>query len=911
MVRHLEYCVPFKNGVSPSKRQRKENITFYNSVNHDNFSYKQDENNTPNNDDESKLSSIETDIEINNFNFNKHETLTSVNAPGADTNNDQEIESNMGRMGTYTLTDKQHEFEIDVLKFCKKIDAPLYAYDELMKLLDKHKVLNSIIPGSINSRSSLINSVKNKHPFLKKTEPMIKNVILEDGSKIEVVTFDFLGMLTSLLNDKKCMKDENLTFPGNSPYSHPRETGERNEFHSGQWYQDIWKKRWKNRGDFVLGIIFFIDKTFTDVYGRLNLLPVQFTLTMFNQRTRAQYHAWRPLGYINDLKTINDLDTTEIPTRLKSERNLRNFHAILKVILQSLGTVQRKGRIKFNMEYRGVTYYLNLIPIVGPIIGDSEEHDVLVGRYGSYTRVQRICRYCDCHFDDSDNPYYEYTYTKQKDIMSIVLNNTEEEGRDILKKISYHNIRNAFNDLDLGDEDRGLHGLCPAEILHCVRLGLFKMAVSCFFKLFQPSIKKYMDKLLNVLSNQFSHQSDRDVPRTSFSFVISDLTKITAGEWTGIILLLTTALLTNAGHYICRLASIDDLTRNQYIKLFDRLLILEKWLQSTEGYTVVDLENLKTKLLEFLVNYKKICKRQEGNEMKILKYHMMTHLVDDILRLGAPQNVNGGPCESNFIPQKREAKRTQRRADTFIGQIASRIHENLIFSHAVGENQSCEDDGDKKVGDNIPVGGRRYWIELNSDSQEPEIKWKRQKSEQQTYDQSIVDFVFREMSLGEEDTIQCFTEHKVNGRIFRADSSYRGKESWYDWVTVVWQKENGSQVHMLARLHMFLDCSTKRYETERLVSGISVEGGQIYAVISSIREEYPSPKGVSKLFLRGTIYKERNSDIYYVVSVDTIDANAFVVYDVLEEDLRLDKDTVLIMKPCETWKDGISIIDNF
>ena len=180
------------------------------------------------------------------------------------------------------------------------------------------------------------------------------------------------------------MKDENLTFPGNSPYSHPRETGERNEFHSGQWYQDIWKKRWKNRGDFVLGIIFFIDKTFTDVYGRLNLLPVQFTLTMFNQRTRAQYHAWRPLGYINDLKTINDLDTTEIPTRLKSERNLRNFHAILKVILQSLGTVQRKGRIKFNMEYRGVTYYLNLIPIVGPIIGDSEEHDVLVGRYGKY-----------------------------------------------------------------------------------------------------------------------------------------------------------------------------------------------------------------------------------------------------------------------------------------------------------------------------------------------------------------------------------------------------------------------------------------------------------------------------------------------------------------------------------------------
>ena len=80
-------------------------------------------------------------------------------------------------------------------------------------------------------------------------------------------------------------------------------------------------------------------------------------------------------------------------------------------------------------------------------------------------------------------------------------------------------------------------------------------------------------------------------------------------------------------------------------------------------------------------------------------------------------------------------------------------------------------------------------------------------------------------------------------------------------------------------------------------------------MISSIKEEYPSPKGVSKLFLHGTMYKERNSIIYYIVSVDTIDSNAFVVQDVLEDDLRLYKDAVLIMKPCETWMEGISIID--
>ena len=107
-------------------------------------------------------------MEINDFSFNTHETLTSVIAPEATTLNDQEIDSYIGRIGTDTLPDKQYEFEMDILKFCKKIDAPLYAYDELMKLLDKHKVLNTIIPGSINSRLSLINAVKNKHAFKKK-----------------------------------------------------------------------------------------------------------------------------------------------------------------------------------------------------------------------------------------------------------------------------------------------------------------------------------------------------------------------------------------------------------------------------------------------------------------------------------------------------------------------------------------------------------------------------------------------------------------------------------------------------------------------------------------------------------------------------------------------------------------------
>ena len=45
--------------------------------------------------------------------------------------------------------------------------------------------------------------------------------------------------------------------------------------------------------------------------------------------------------------------------------------------------------------------------------------------------------------------------------------------------------------------------------------------------------------------------------------------------------------------------------------------------------------------------------------MKLLKFHVLRHLIDDIERFGCPQNYNGGPCEANFKPQKHMAKLTQ------------------------------------------------------------------------------------------------------------------------------------------------------------------------------------------------------------------------------------------------------------
>ena len=58
--------------------------------------------------------------------------------------------------------------------------------------------------------------------------------------------------------------------------------------------------------------------------------------------------------------------------------------------------------------------------------------------------------------------------------------------------------------------------------------------------------------------------------------------------------------------------------------------------------------------------------------------------------------------------------------------------------------------------------------------------------------------------MNDNDTINCFTEHKVNGRIFRADCSYRGGEAWFDWVSVIWETDDERKIEVFAKIHICL-----------------------------------------------------------------------------------------------------------
>ena len=64
------------------------------------------------------------------------------------------------------------------------------------------------------------------------------------------------------------------------------------------------------------------------------------------------------------------------------------------------------------------------------IIGDTEGHDKICGRYLSRSNISRLCRCCNVPFEETDNPEFKYKYNKHKKLMKIVNDKTKNESEN-------------------------------------------------------------------------------------------------------------------------------------------------------------------------------------------------------------------------------------------------------------------------------------------------------------------------------------------------------------------------------------------------------------------------------------------------------------------------------------------------
>ena len=135
-------------------------------------------------------------------------------------------------------------------------------------------------------------------------------------------------------------------------------------------------------------IIFFIDKTHTDVQGRLCLEQIRFTLGIFNRSTRNNPNAWRTLGYI--------ADQAYIKTKTTFEKN-QDYHHMMSVILEDFKQMQQNLiEWDINTEDTIVTVYFKLQVLF--IIGDTDGHDKIAGRYTSRNGIKKNMSMLQCVF---------------------------------------------------------------------------------------------------------------------------------------------------------------------------------------------------------------------------------------------------------------------------------------------------------------------------------------------------------------------------------------------------------------------------------------------------------------------------------------------------------------------------------
>jgi hypothetical protein len=121
------------------------------------------------------------------------------------------------------------------------------------------------------------------------------------------------------------------------------------------------------------------------------------------------------------------------------------YHEILDAMLASVVKLQSKGGVPFSFTYRGKRYDVNLKVYLMFIIGDTEGHDKLCGRYNSRAlQVKQVCRHCDIPTMDCDNAFYPWRHVKPDAVHSLVVSN-DLEG---LKAMSQHPLKNSACGVD-------------------------------------------------------------------------------------------------------------------------------------------------------------------------------------------------------------------------------------------------------------------------------------------------------------------------------------------------------------------------------------------------------------------------------------------------------------------------------
>jgi len=187
----------------------------------------------------------------------------------------------------------------------KRFQCPLLeAYDAIMDWAEfaTSEPSFDFSLGSVGNKRGSVVAALTKKMGMKGLRPFVSEVVVPTQAKpVDIVRFRFSHALDSMFSDRSLMKPPNLVInqppSGKDPYALYESPGNLlNKIHSGSSFQNAyWYKIKDPSCQFLIFLIFFIDKTGIDGMQRFGLEPLRFTLSIFKRGVHVHGFAWTPI----------------------------------------------------------------------------------------------------------------------------------------------------------------------------------------------------------------------------------------------------------------------------------------------------------------------------------------------------------------------------------------------------------------------------------------------------------------------------------------------------------------------------------------------------------------------------------------------------------------------------------------
>ena len=312
-----------------------------------------------------------------------------------------------------------------------------------------------------------------------------------------------------------------------------------------------------------------------------------------------------------------------------------------------------------------------------------------------------------------------------------------------------------------------------------------------------------MNALSKVYSRYFARQSDRTIPGTSFTKGIQ-VGKLMGKDYRGVLVIILAMVRSTKGRAILnkyrkfkKESDLDD-----WILLVELMLEWESYLNEPR-MRLKHVKRLGQKHRFIMYIMRRVAQRSKGMGLKLVKFHMITHIMDDILQFGVPLEYDTSSNESMHKPSKKASKMTQRAAETFNFQVATRLIEFQLLDLAMVEietgrvpwdyyhRHSCSKAAADAQDDGIWTGETKIWIIADENGEVNfRMRTRSKFAAKAAWNVDVINFLHGLQCLVQPflagNFMPIYTCHRRKGQTFRGHPHYRGKGPWKDWVWVDW-----------------------------------------------------------------------------------------------------------------------------